>query len=316
MRKHVKKHKTQSAGELVSGVNSLLQDMPNEPHTISRRGRHENSSGRQPLRPRPVEAIENWQPKKTTWPMWLVVGVQLVASVALLQKAIIDLELTFTDVAGGILAVITGWIFADFLSGRYHKYIDAYGDEKTPVFGEIIRQFAHHHRRPKDAIRISMLLALWSEIRFTAPLALLLLYIPMNSWARIFSTMVLAGIAISQHSHNRTHVLLRERSGALKAAQAMRIFLRHRPHMIHHKPPHAEHFEPLNGACSSVLAWLNYNRLEERFFWYLFRAVPRTWQNPELAPPSYINDAKHYESCMARLKFDLHIRKDFTNPFG
>ena len=211
------------------------------------------------------------------------------------------------------LTTVAGWIFADFLSGRFHKYIDAYGDENTPIVGTVIKEFAHHHRRPKDALCTPLLAALWGEVRFTAPLTILLMWVPMHPLLRIFAVTALAGIALSQHSHNLAHIPLKKRSTSLKIVQVLRIFLRHRPHMIHHRPPHSEYFEPLNGVCSPILERLNDNRREECLFWYLFHAVPRTWEDPKLAPPSYLDETMHHASGMARFKFDQQFLNNSEN---
>ena len=265
---------------------------------------------KKPLTPRPVAPFEHLQPRTTTWPMCVGVAVQLIASIELLLQTGRSMG-SVLAMTGGILAAVAGWILADFIGGRFHKYIDAYGDENTPVFGEVIKQFAHHHAHPTDATRMPMIPALWGQARFTAPLTVMLLWIPMHPWLTILALATLTGIAVSQHSHNRAHVPLDQRSLSLKMLQALRIYLRHDPHQTHHKPPHSGSFEPLNGVCSPLLEWINYNRLEENTFWYLFHAVPRTWEDVSLAPPSYVDETMHHESGLARLRYDLAARKRF-----
>jgi hypothetical protein len=174
----------------------------------------------------------------------------------------------------------------------------------------MIREFQHHHRRPMDATRTSCIAAMWGAARFTTPLSITAVLLPSGLMMQTFLATLLAGIAISQHSHNLAHIPAHQRSWWLKLLQTARLFLPHRTHVKnHHHTPWHEHFEPLAGWWSLAFCLMGYNRAEERLLWYLLRAVPRTWERPELAPPSYLCEAMHWRGGYERLRFDWQSRK-------
>ena len=260
-------------------------------------------AARAPRRPRPVASIENWQPRKTTWPMWAAAGAQTVATAWTAGQAVAGAQGHGGKLA---LAVASGWVLADFISGRVHKWIDAYGDEHTPLFGGMIQQFNHHHRRPFDATRMKLLPALWGATKFTAPLALALPFFDgIDPVTKAFAISTLAGLAFSQHSHNLSHIPPSRRGPLLKLAQATGVFLRPSHVRKHHPSPQSSHFEPLNGSVTPIIEATGWNRHEERLLWYVLRAVPRPWNDRALAPPSYLDDEMHDRSAWARLRLDL-----------
>jgi hypothetical protein len=259
---------------------------------------------RAPLRPKPVKPIEGWAPSKTRWHMVLVAGAQAAIAAYELHQAWKGSP-TRSGKAKLALSAFAGWQAADLASGEVHRLIDAYGDQDTPLVGYNIQEFNHHHVRPRDAATMPLFPAVWGAAKYTLPAAVLATFAKSKPTTKVFLTTFLAGMALAQHSHNRSHVPKGDRSPALQAMQGSRIFLKYDHVRNHHPRPQAEYFEPLNGLTSPLLKATRFNRLHERFFWYTGRLVSRTWTDRSLAPPSYLDDGMHWKSGWARMRLDL-----------
>jgi ubiquitin-conjugating enzyme E2 variant len=152
------------------------------------------------------------------------------------------------------LCAVTGYLFADFLSGLVHWAGDTIGDQTTPIFGpNFVTPFRYHHVDPKDITRHDFIETNGNNCIVVAPiLALLLLVTPkMTGWF-FYACTVMVFTSWFVFCTNQFHKWAHEDNpaGWVRALQRAGLILSPEHHAIHHASPQDKSY------CITV-GWMN-----------------------------------------------------------
>jgi ubiquitin-conjugating enzyme E2 variant len=157
------------------------------------------------------------------------------------------LDLTAALVCG--LAILAGYLAADFLSGLVHWFCDRFFEERTPLIGGIlIHPFREHHRDPRAMTRHKFLELTGNSCLGLAPVLLLAAHWPVSAFVDALVLAFGAGVFVTNLLHKWAH--------AAAAPPAVRWLQRHRlvlapdGHAVHHRAGFV-------GAYCVTTGWLN-----------------------------------------------------------
>jgi len=160
------------------------------------------------------------------------------------------------------LAILAGYLFADFASGFVHWLGDNYGSEDWPIIGPgFIRPFRHHHVAPKDICdhgfvelngnncMASLMTFWWATIPAVTPESGHLVVFLGFFW------LAVAWFTFATNQfHSWAHVDQPPR--LVKWLQNKRLVLHPEHHQIHHTPPHHQAYCITTGLLDKPLRWL------------------------------------------------------------
>ncbi len=155
------------------------------------------------------------------------------------------------------LALVLGFILADFISGLVHFWCDHIGKTTTPILGPIfVKHFLAHHDNPRDITEhdfvetngnnflasAMLLLPLFIHLSFVqnAPGAISYMY---------FSACIF--LALTNQSHKWAHQVHCKKYVVL--LQKIRILLPNHLHALHHETPHESYFCITSGILNELL---------------------------------------------------------------
>lgn len=163
------------------------------------------------------------------------------------------------DIFYGILSILAGLIFADFVTGAVHWFEDRYGDPDWPIIGPAMAANQRHHNAPLEFLNSPFWLRNWAPLLGAGIVALLVGFNDAFSWFWI--SAILFG-ALSGECHAANH----RRVPPLwyKWGQKARIFQSRFHHGEHHRRPRQSRY------CV-ITPWLN-PVLDEGGFWRMCEA--------------------------------------------
>lgn len=174
-----------------------------------------------------------------------------------------------------VLAILSGWILSDFVSGLVHWGMDTWGSVATPIIGKMmIHPFREHHDDPTEMTRHN-----YFEVNGHNALVLLFvmipaLFIPPSSMSWYAALLSFAfGIIMTNQIHKWSH--LAERPALVTFLQKTRLILPAGYHHVHHTAPHMKAYSITNGWTSPLLDRLGFYRGVERLITAVTGERPR-----------------------------------------
>jgi plasmanylethanolamine desaturase len=178
------------------------------------------------------------------------------------------------------MAVLAGYLFADFASGFVHWFCDNYGSESWPIVGPaFIRPFRHHHVAPEDLCEhgfvqlngnncVVSLLAFWWA---TLPT------VSHESGVQVvFLGFFWLSVAWFTFGTNQFHAWAHSDDPPRIAIwlQKKRLILPPSHHDIHHSPPHYKAYCITTGLMDKPLRALAFFPLAEGLIEKIFGVKP------------------------------------------
>jgi len=175
-----------------------------------------------------------------------------------------------------LLAVVLGWLLADFLTGLFHWAEDRLAGDEWPVLGPLV--FAPnrlHHEQPMAFTRTGFVqrnatsIAAASIVFCAVLMALWLAFGELPGFLLITLVSAAFGGAAANQVHYWAHVPHRAPRW-IRKAQAIGLCQSRKHHACHHAAPQDRHY------CA-LTDWLN-PALDRSGFWHaLERLVPTRW---------------------------------------
>ena len=161
------------------------------------------------------------------------------------------------------VAIVAGFLVADFIAGVVHWFADTYFDPATPVVGPLlIEPFRDHHRDPEGITRHGFLELSGNSALATLPIAGTLLWwdAPERAAAQLLHAGVTA-LAMALFATNEFHrwAHMREPPPVARWLQHRRVVLSPAVHDRHHQAAHDRSY------CVTC-GWLNPILDRTRFF--------------------------------------------------
>lgn len=160
------------------------------------------------------------------------------------------------------VALLAGYVGADFVSGMIHWLFDRYGSVTTPVVGaNFITPFREHHVDPKGITRHDFVETNGNNCIATAPVlaGALMLPIASSDWA-LFAATSLGSLCLFVFGTNQFHKWshLDNPPGYVQLLQDARLVLGRAHHDVHHTPPFDRYYCITTGWLNPLLTWLGF----------------------------------------------------------
>ena len=175
-----------------------------------------------------------------------------------------------SDAVGAALAVaavVTGYLFADFMSGCVHFFFDRFLEETTPVIGAaFVKPFRIHHTDPLDITRHGFLPTNGSNSLVTVAPLLGLFVVDITHPAGFFFVAMVVVAAFATFGTNQFHKWAHtpEPHPIVAWLQRRHWILPVDHHAIHHTWPHEAHYCITTGWMNGLLLRLGFWKLATR----------------------------------------------------
>jgi hypothetical protein len=197
-----------------------------------------------------------------------------IASIAFVFLALGWLALRICHAVAGvqglvltILAAVSGYLVADFLSGVVHWAGDTIGDQNTPVFGpSFVTPFRYHHVDPKDITRHDFVETNGNNCIVVAPvLGALLLLTPKTTGWFFYGCVMMVFTSLFVFATNQFHRWAHEDNPArwIRALQRAGLILSPEHHATHHASPQDKSYCITVGWMNPLLDKLSFFRIAE-----------------------------------------------------
>jgi hypothetical protein len=175
-----------------------------------------------------------------------------------------------------ILAAVSGYLVADFLSGVVHWAGDTIGDQNTPIFGpNFVTPFRYHHVDPKDITRHDFVETNGNNCIVVAPiLGLLLVLTPKATGWFFYGCVMMVFTSLFVFCTNQFHRWAHEDDPArwVRALQRAGLILSPEHHATHHASPQDKSYCITVGWMNPLLDKLSFFRVCESL---IKRVAPR-----------------------------------------
>jgi hypothetical protein len=166
-----------------------------------------------------------------------------------------------------ILASVSGYLVADFLSGIVHWAGDTIGDQNTPIFGpNFVTPFRYHHVDPKDITRHDFIETNGNNCIVVAPiLGLLLVLTPKTTGWFFYGCVMMVFTSLFVFCTNQFHRWAHEDNpaGWVRALQRAGLILSPEHHATHHASPQDKSYCITVGWMNPLLDKLSFFRMCE-----------------------------------------------------
>jgi plasmanylethanolamine desaturase len=154
------------------------------------------------------------------------------------------------------LKIIGLTLFADFLTGVVHFWMDQYGREEMPFVGKhVIEINILHHSNPRNMIKKSYWQLTWTSWLLGGLILIPLYWFGYGSWEGIF---VVAMSANANIIHKWTHQTTKENMTWVNWLQKLKVIQSRKHHAGHHIAPFDRHFCILTNLLNPILTRLKF----------------------------------------------------------
>jgi hypothetical protein len=175
-----------------------------------------------------------------------------------------------------LLAIVTGFFVADFISGIFHWFFDTWFSPDTPLIGKaFVRTFREHHVDPTAITRHDFVETNGSNILAGGVLVAVGHWFAEAETAFAAVALLFAGLfmSITSQVHKWAHS---ERVPRLVALlQRARLILTKATHAAHHKAPFDRAYCITSGALNATLHYTRFFRFLEWLISATTGALPR-----------------------------------------
>lgn len=161
-------------------------------------------------------------------------------------------KMTVLNMTVGLLA---GFIFADFLSGIAHIFLDHIISHKNPLFGEVAICFNMHHLDPKEITHENPIQLIKTPFSLGSPVMIATIaigYFSGSIWFTLLTFWTITFLVLAQVVHRIAHFGTPSNK-VIAFLQKVRILLPSKEHMEHHQNGEQTQFCILNGICNPVV---------------------------------------------------------------
>ncbi len=180
-----------------------------------------------------------------------------------------------------IVALVLGWLAADFITGLIHWFGDTWGKPSWPILGKyFIEDFRIHHIEPQKICEHDFVYMCASSFFFAPYVIVGGIYILLQGdvvgvfVGTIIVSMAMWG-ALTNLFHKWAHDNPVNVPRLAKWLQRTRIILSPDHHQVHHTYPHLSYYAITNGWVNYVLEKIKFFRALEWIICKLFRTTPR-----------------------------------------
>jgi len=179
-----------------------------------------------------------------------------------------------------VVALVGGWIAADFVSGLVHWFADTWGSSSWPLVGNtLIRSFREHHVDALAITRHDFVETNGASCLVCLPVLVFATWLATTE-LNAATTFVVAGlvsfcfwILMTNQAHKWAH---RGRTRGLVAwLQKARVLLRVEAHAVHHRAPFEHSYCITSGVMNPVLDRIGFFRRCEAVITWATGAEPR-----------------------------------------
>src|SRR5688572_29191414 len=154
-----------------------------------------------------------------------------------------------------VVAMASGWLAADLLSGLVHWGFDTWGSIHTPMIGSrFIRPFRAHHFDPLAMTQHDFVEIAGSSCLAALPVLGLACWLPLHGAGALLLQGILLftalGVLLTNQCHKWAHLSPEALPAPVRMAQRLRLILRRADHLRHHVRPFDSHYCTASG-------WLN-----------------------------------------------------------
>jgi plasmanylethanolamine desaturase len=177
-----------------------------------------------------------------------------------------------------LVAVVLGYLAADFVSGLVHWMGDTWGSTDMPVLGKaFIRPFREHHVDEKAITRHDFVETNGNNCLVSLPVALLALVLPHSSALWVFLSMFLGSMILWVMATNQFHKWSHtEQPPALIGwLQRRHLILPPDHHRVHHTSPYDKYYCITVGWMNKPLALIGFFSGMERLITRVTGLLPR-----------------------------------------
>ncbi|NBD11576.1 MULTISPECIES: plasmanylethanolamine desaturase [Corallococcus] len=177
-----------------------------------------------------------------------------------------------------ILAVVLGYLAADFVSGLVHWMGDTWGSTEMPVLGKaFIRPFREHHVDEKAITRHDFVETNGNNCLVSLPVAALAVAVPLNGPGWVFLAAFLGAMIFWVMATNQFHKWshLDSPPALIHFLQRVHLILPPDHHRIHHTAPFNQYYCITVGWMNRPLKMIHFFPLMERLITWATGQLPR-----------------------------------------
>jgi len=168
-----------------------------------------------------------------------------------------------------IVAILSGYVLADFASGVVHFLFDRFFSLETPLLGaSFVAPFRMHHSDPKDITKHGFIETNGNNSLATMPFLLALIVLPFDytsAW-QLFIVVIITSAAVGTFLTNQFHKWAHSDHPPVVVMwlQDHHVILPRKHHQLHHSHPYDTHYCITTGWLNEILNRIGFWRALER----------------------------------------------------
>lgn len=179
---------------------------------------------------------------------------------------------------GCVIAILLGWIAADFVSGMVHWLADTWGSESLFWIGpRFLRPFRVHHVTPTSFLDCNFMDTNGDTALLGIPFLLAIFAIPLSTFPGWIAAIFLISFCLFALPTNQIHqwAHMQTPPRAVQWLQRSGLILSRVAHDRHHSDGHQQHYCITTGFCNSGLEKIRFFPVLERLVTKLTGLKPR-----------------------------------------
>jgi len=160
-----------------------------------------------------------------------------------------------------LLAILLGYIAADFVSGFVHWLADTWGSTDMPLLGKtLIRPFREHHVDQEAITHHDFVETNGANCLISIPTAVIALVLPTHSSGGLFASAFLSSMILWVFGTNQFHKWshMKHPPRLVGWLQKLHLVLPPGHHAVHHAPPYNKYYCITVGWLNAPLYWIRF----------------------------------------------------------